>query len=126
MKCNGKNERIKRAYLRYLKEAKRQSTASVDAVAAAIDRFETYTRRRDFEAFHIEQAIGFKEHLAGVLNERTKRRLSKATQLHTVSALRSFILWLADQPGYRTRIKIFRCGIFQPVAKGHGHRQGGA
>ena len=31
MKPNGKNERIKRDYFRYLKKAKRQSTVSVDA-----------------------------------------------------------------------------------------------
>lgn len=105
MNCNGKNERIKRAYFRYLKEAKRQSTASVDAVAAAIDCFETFTRRRDFAAFHIEQAISFKDHLAGRVSERSGKPLSKATQLHTLSALRGFLLWLADQPGYRTRIR---------------------
>ena len=58
MKPNGKNERIKRDYFRYLKEAKRQSTVSVDAAAAAIDRFETYNKRQGFTSFHIEHAIG--------------------------------------------------------------------
>ncbi|MFK8253131.1 tyrosine-type recombinase/integrase [Ancylobacter terrae] len=105
MKCNGKNERIKRAYLRYLKEEKRQSTSSVDAVAAALERFEVYTKRRDFAAFHIEQAIGFKDHLAAQLSGRSGKPLSKATQLHTLAALRGFVLWLAGQPGYRRRIR---------------------
>ena len=35
-KYNAKNERIKRQYLAYLREAKRQSESSVDAVAAAL------------------------------------------------------------------------------------------
>ena len=38
-KHNPKNERIKRQYFAYLREAKRQSEASVDAVAAALARF---------------------------------------------------------------------------------------
>jgi integrase/recombinase XerD len=105
MKPNGKNERIKRDYFRYLKEAKRQSTVSVDAAAAAIDRFETYNKRRGFSSFHIEHAIGFKNHMTGQLNQKTKKPLSKATQLHTLSALRGFFVWLADQPSYRKRIR---------------------
>jgi integrase len=111
-KLNPKNERTKRAYFRHLKEAKRLSATSVDAAAAAIDRFETYTRHRDLAQFHIEQAIGFKDHLAAQLNPRTKEPLSKATQLHTVSALRTFILWLAEQPGYRKRIKFSDADYF--------------
>ena len=51
-KHNAVNERIKREYFTYLKEAKRQSEASVDAAAAALARFETHTRCRDFKTFH--------------------------------------------------------------------------
>ena len=57
---NPENERIKRAYFAYLTEAQGFSTATIDGVAKAINRFETYTRFRDFKAFHIEQAKGFK------------------------------------------------------------------
>ena len=53
-KHNAANERIKRTYLIFLKEAKRQNEASVDAVAKAISRFELYTKYRDFKAFHFE------------------------------------------------------------------------
>jgi len=42
-KHNPANERIKREYFIYLREARRQSEASVDAVAAALSRFEVYT-----------------------------------------------------------------------------------
>jgi integrase len=48
------NERIKRKYFIYLAEAQGQSQQSIDAVAAAIARFEAYTRYRDFRLFHIE------------------------------------------------------------------------
>lgn len=105
MKFNGKNERIKRTYSRYLKAAKRHGETSIDTALAAIDRFECYTRRRDFAQFHIEQAIAFKDHLAAQLNARTGKPLSLSTQLHTLAALRGFIIWLADQSGYRSRIR---------------------
>ena len=49
---------------RYLAEAKGFSEVSLDGVAKALNRFETYTKFRDFKAFHIEQAKGFKASLA--------------------------------------------------------------
>jgi integrase/recombinase XerD len=61
---NAQNERIKREYLTYLKEAKRYSKASLNDVAQALYRFESYTRFKDFKKFHIQQAIGFKAHLS--------------------------------------------------------------
>lgn len=61
---NADNERIKRQYFVFLKEAKRQSEDSVDAVAKALSRFEAATRYRDFKTFHFEQAVAFKKHLA--------------------------------------------------------------
>ena len=45
--------------LTFLKEAKRQSEPSVDAVAKALNRFEVHTKYRDFKAFHYKQAIVF-------------------------------------------------------------------
>ena len=101
---NPKNERIKRSYFAYLKEAKRNGEQSVDAAAKALNRFEVYTRFRDFKAFHREQAIAFKRHLADQQNGRTKAPLSKATLHSTLAALKAFFLWLAGQPGYQSRI----------------------
>jgi predicted Zn-dependent peptidase len=61
---NATNERMKRQYFAYLAEAQGHSEQSIDAVAKAISRFETYTRYKDFKAFHIEQAKAFKRDLA--------------------------------------------------------------
>ncbi len=61
---NPERERIKRRYFAYLKEAKRRGEPSVDSAAMVFSRFETYTKFRDFKAFHREQAIAFKRHLA--------------------------------------------------------------
>ena len=101
---NPKNERIKRAYFVYLREARRRDEASVDSVAKALSRFEEETSQRDFAAFHREQAVAFKRKLDRKPNARTGGPLSRATVHSTLSALRAFFIWLADQPGYRRKI----------------------
>src|SRR5216683_640475 len=101
---NANNERIKRRYFAFLKEAKRYSESSLDGVAKALHRFESYTHFRDFRSFHIEQAAAFKRRLAEQVNDRTGERLSKATLYSTLTALRNFFHWLAGQPGFRSRL----------------------
>jgi integrase len=102
---DAQNERIKRRYLTFLKEAKRFSESSLDGIAKAIHRFESYTRFRDFRQFRIEQAVAFKAHLATQRHARTEAPLSKATLLSTLNALKAFFQWLSDQPGYKSRLK---------------------
>ena len=102
-KHNAANERIKREYFTYLKEAQRQSEASVDAVAAALARFEAYTRCRDFKTFHHQQAVAFKQWLSNQRSETTGKPLSKATLHATLSHLKRFFQWLAGRPGYKSR-----------------------
>jgi len=101
---NAANERIKNEYFKLLKEAKGYDESSIDAVAASIDRFETYTKRRGFDRFHIEQPIGFKAWLKDLKNQQTGRPLSKATLDSAMRTLREFFQWLGSQPGYRSRI----------------------
>jgi integrase len=104
-KHNANNERIKREYFAYLKEAKRHSESTVDATAKALNRFEVYTKYRDFKAFHFEQAIAFKKHLAEQKGCQSGKKLSKATLHSTLTQLKRFFLWLAGQPGYKSRFQ---------------------
>jgi integrase len=101
---NAANERIKRRYFTYLAEALGHSEQTIDAVAKAIARFEAYTRWRDFKKFHIEQAKGFKHSLSDQRGSRSGQPLSKATLYATLTALKRFFIWLAGQPGYKSRI----------------------
>ena len=48
--------------------------------------------------------MAFKRKLDQQTGERTGQRLSRATVNSTLSALRSFFIWLADQPGYKRKI----------------------
>jgi len=68
-KPNPENERIKRKYFTFIKEAKRQNKASIDAIAKALNRFEDYNKPRDFKTFHFQQAVAFKKHLANQKNQ---------------------------------------------------------
>lgn len=111
-KHNAENERIKRKYFAYLKEAMGYSESSVDGVAKALARFEAYNKIRDFKAFRPEQAIAFKKYLAEQRAARTGEKLSKATLHATLNHLKKFFHWLAGQPGYKTRFQYSDANYF--------------
>ena len=54
------NERIKRQYFTYLREAKHLGERTLDSVARGVALFETFTKGQDFRKFRIQQAIDFK------------------------------------------------------------------
>jgi integrase len=111
-KHNANNERIKRRYFSFLKEAKRQSEATVDQVAKALNRFEVFIKYRDFKAFHYEQAIAFKKNLAEQKNQQTGKKLSKSTLHSTLANLKRFFQWLSGQPSYKSRIPYCNADYF--------------
>jgi site-specific recombinase XerD len=114
---NAANERVKRQYFAYLAEAQGHSEQTIDAVAKAMARFETYTRCKDFKTFHIEQAKAFKRDLADQRSCRSGEPLSKATLYATLTALKRFFVWLAGQPGYKSRIAYSDAEYFNLSAK---------
>jgi integrase len=103
-KIHEENERIKRRYLTFLREAKRADHATVDKAADAILRFERSTGSKPFKRFHIDQATNFKRQLEADVNSRTGRPLSKATIDGTLRLVKVFVQWLSGQPGYKSRI----------------------
>lgn len=114
---NAKNERIKREYFDFLKEAKQQNDASIDAVAKAIVRFEEYTNFKEFKKFHREQAVGFKKRLAADISEATGEKLSKSTLFATCRHLKNFFQWLSMQVGYKSQVKYSDADYFNLSAK---------
>jgi integrase len=120
---------MKRKFLHWLKDHKGLSTSSIDMVAAAISRFEEFTGYRDFKRFRIEDARKFKVHLAEkVTGIRSEKPLSKATITSTLRHLKTFFMWLADRPGYRSRIRVSDAQYFTPlgqderIARAHNSR----
>jgi integrase/recombinase XerD len=116
-KCVEENERIKRRYLQFLREASRADLTTVDKAADAILRFERSTGFKPFKRFHIEQAVRFKAQLSEAKNERTGKPLAKATVDSTLRTVKAFALWLAGQPGYRSRISYSDAEYFNLNAK---------
>ncbi len=106
------NERIKRKYFSFLKEAKRYNESTVDAVAKALNRFEVYTKFRDFKSFHFKQAIGFKNYLAKQKSQNSEKPLSKSTLHATLTQLKYFFQWLEREPGYKSSIQYFDAEYF--------------
>jgi len=114
---NAINERIKRKYLVYLKQARSQSEPSIDAVAKALARFEVFNKYRDFKAFHFEQAVAFKTHLSNQDSKMTGEKLSKATLHSTLSYLKRFFQWLYGQPGFKSRFQYSDADYFNQSDK---------
>ena len=96
---NPKNERIKRPYFRFLREADQKADSTIRSVEKAILRFENHTGFADFATYNSTQAVEFKKALS-------EAGLSKATSHSTVNALKRFFKWLACQPGYKSKIHL--------------------
>ena len=75
-------------------------------------RFEADTKHRDFKAFHYEQAVAFKRHLAEQKGQRSGAKLSKATLNATLAHLKRFFHWVAGQPGYKSRLQYTDANYF--------------
>lgn len=116
-KHNAANARIKREYFTYLKEAQRRDEGSIDAVAKALARFEEANGHKDFKTFHRAQAVAFKHKLDKQPAVRTGKPLSRATVNSTLSALRAFFVWLAGQPGYKSRLSYADADYFNLAEK---------
>lgn len=99
-KFNAENERLKRRYEQYLREAKGQDEKSIDKARAALVKFESCTNFKPFKAFHIEYARKFKDTLARAKNARGKH-LSLTTIDATLRLVKGFFHWLAGQQGFK-------------------------
>lgn len=123
-KRNSNNLRITRKYLVWRKDARGISEASIDKAAAAIALYDGWLGGKDFRAFHSERARAFKRYLSGLRNERTGAPLSYATTNGTLGELKGFFYWLADQPGYKSRISRADADYLTPDKKSDNARRG--
>lgn len=117
------NLRVKRKYLVWLQDAKGLSPASIDKASAAISAYEAYLAKADFRSFHSERARGFKRHLASQRHARTGARLSAATIGSILRDVKAFFHWLADQPGYRSKISHADAEFLSPDRKSEAARR---
>lgn len=97
-----KNERIKRQFFRWLKEADGCCDATVASIEKAIWRYEDFTKHEDFALFNADKAVRFKRWLRQ--REHRDKPLSVVTYHTYIRHLRKFFGWLAWQTGYKSRI----------------------
>lgn len=116
-KMNEENERIKRRYFTYMREAKGRDEKTINKIALAIRKFEQSTKGKSFKQFHIEDASRFKTFLRKAKNPRTKKPLSHATIDSTLRSVKAFIHWLAGQSGYKSRISYADAEYFNNTLK---------
>lgn len=116
-KFHEENERIKRKYLIYLRDAKGRDEKTLDKIAASIRQFEESSGFKSFKKFHIEQASRFKDWLGKQRNRRTGKPLSLSTVDATLSYVKAFFAWLAWEPGYKSRIKPHDAEYFNNTLK---------
>lgn len=100
-KCNPTNERIKRKYYEWQKEAKQKSSATIENIRKSIERFEQYNHHKDFKTFNSQQAVGFKKNFAQSISKTKQSPISKSTLLSTMCHLKEFFGWIAYQQGYK-------------------------
>lgn len=102
MKANTKNEKEKRAFTRWLKDAKGYSEATVITIERAIYLYEDFSDGDDYGRFNRSRAMGFKNWLE---DRQSQRGVPNPTSMyHTLRHLRSFFTWLASRPGYKSKI----------------------
>ena len=104
MKYNPKNERIKREYCEFKKEADCKDDKTIETMRSAILRFEQFTGLKDFATFNRNQATGFKNHIANT-KSKTGDVLSIATQLTILNNVQTFLRWLATQKSFKSKIQ---------------------
>ncbi|MES2969525.1 MAG: site-specific integrase [Pseudomonadota bacterium] len=116
-KFNEENERIKRAYLRYLRNAKGHSETSVAKSADAILRLETVVNFKSFATLNIEDAEAFRDHLTNHVTDKTGKPLAAVSRVNMQVVVRAFVHWLADQKGYKSKITHSFADYFGPLKK---------
>lgn len=102
-KENPKNERVKRAFFRWLAEADGCCASTVGNIENAILLWQEFSKDEDFALFNGDKAIEFKRWL--VKRQFRDKPISVVTYHAYLRYLRKFFTWLVRENGYKSRIK---------------------
>ena len=108
---NPENERIKRAYFEWCRDAEGLSPKTIDHAGRAIRAYERFIGYQSFKTFSARQVMAFRKHMATEPSATTGRPLSIATRNAMLVLLRSFFTWLSSRPGYRQRVNVADVGF---------------
>jgi len=116
-KYNANNERIKRHYLEWEKEARGKADSTVNNIREALYRFEEHTNFKDFKNVTKKDIISFKKKMRETKNCRTGEPVSKTYLLQESKNLIAFFQWLCSQPGYKRKLNKTDISYFSLSAK---------
>ena len=103
MKINIKNERIKRRFFRWLKEADGCCDSTIKNIENSMLLYEEFTKGNDFVTYGPDKAIEFKKWLS---RRKFRSKIISPTTYYTyLRYLRKFFLWLSWQSGYKSKIR---------------------
>lgn len=117
VKYNAVNERTKRQYLEWEREAKGKAESTINNMRDAIYRFEEHTKFKNFKHITKQDILSFKKQLKQAKNQKTGNAVSKTYLLHTSKYLIAFFQWLCSQPGYKRNLNITDISYFNLSAK---------
>lgn len=100
---NDNNERIKRRFYEWAREADGLAEQTIKGISLAIELFEEYTVYKDFKLFNSDKAINFKKRLRK--KHFRNMPISETTYRTYLKYLKKFFSWLIMQPGYKSKIK---------------------
>jgi integrase len=118
------NLRITRKYLLWLGDARGLSAATVDQASASIATFGQYLGAKDFRAFNSEVARAFKRYLEKPRPSMGDKPRAKSTVNGILRDISAFLIWLADQSGYRSKITRSDIAYLAPDRKSENARRG--
>ena len=98
------NEKIKRKYFDYCREALGFTEKTLKVKESALWRYDEFVKHQDYKRFNSETAKAFKKWLEIHKKVRDNIPLDKTTQYNILRNLRVFFIWLSTQAGYKSRI----------------------
>lgn len=105
-KINIENERRKRKYFEFLRNAKGLSLSTIKGVEKALWEWEDFTNFAGFKDFKEDTAVAFKGDLLKRKNHHTGKTLALSTCSHYLNSLFDFFIWLSGQAGYKSKISV--------------------
>ncbi|TXR47479.1 tyrosine-type recombinase/integrase [Phyllobacterium endophyticum] len=104
---NAYNERMKREWFGYLKESAGRSGKSVRKDEIGLQRFEQFFKFENFGVFSKAKAIAYKAFLAA-------SHLQTASLVAELKGTKRFLIWLAQNKGYKTKIDLLDVEYLNP------------
>lgn len=104
MSVKSKNEKIKRKFLQWLRQAEGLSESTILAYERALSLFEEFSGGKDYATFSQRQAVGFKDWLEG--RGKSGKSVSITSIYNQIRYVKTFFTWLAGQPGYKSKVKL--------------------